>query len=291
MKKQFNPMTIVAAAEVISTFKSQSDLQVLAVQWQIAGRCDASSKSARVASLAQIAIGEDVQVMTEQGVVPLERALVETAIKSPAVHQTLGSWPKLIAGLRFDGFEVVQVPVVVPGASFLNGTANELKRMYPEDVPDLEFREAESEIIALLDWSGFTTAKGHLVQAQSAFQRAEWSSANGELRNFFESYLNEIAVSLGYSGTDDSKAKRDYLGNLTPPFLISEYNEWHSNNQKPQFFQGLMSRMHPHGGHAGLSEEEDATFRLHITLVTARLILRRFRFRKGSVQSPEMQSR
>jgi len=39
--------------------------------------------------------------------------------------------------------------------------------------------------------------------------------------------------------------------------------------------QGLMNRMHPHGGHAGLSEEEDATFRLQVTLITARLFLRR----------------
>jgi hypothetical protein len=64
---------------------------------------------------------------------------------------------------------------------------------------------------------------------------------------------------------------------------LTEYNEWNENNQKPQYIQGLMSRMHPHGGHPGLSEEEDATFRLQITLVTARLLLRRFRQRLNEV--------
>ncbi len=83
-------------------------------------------------------------------------------------------------------------------------------------------------------------------------------------------------MALGYAGADDSKAKRDFLGNLEPPFLLTEYNEWNINNQKPQYVQGLMSRMHPHGGHPGLSEEEDAAFRLHISLVTGRLFLRRF---------------
>ena len=128
----------------------------------------------------------------------------------------------------------------------------------------------------LLDRHGFSVAKGHLKQAVSAFGRGEWSSANGELRNFSESYLNEIASSLGCAGSGDGKAKRDYLGRLQPPFLLADYNEWNANNQKPQYVQGLMSRMHPHGGHPGLSEEEDATFRLQISLVSARLFLRRF---------------
>lgn len=278
MKKQFNRMTIVAAAEVISDFKSHSDMEVLEVQWGIAGRCSASSKPARIASLAQIAIEEDVQVITEQGILYLERALVEAAIKAPPARQSLDSWKKLVAGLRFDGFELVEAEIESDGASSLFGrkkTTITLARMLPDDVPQLDFREAESEVVTLLDRSGFATAKGHLTLALAAFQRGEWASANGQLRNFYESYLNEIAVGLGYSGNDDSKAKRDYLGNLSPPFLLSDYNEWNTNNQKPQYVQGLMSRMHPHGGHPGLSEEEDATFRLQITLVTARLFLRR----------------
>lgn len=148
-------------------------------------------------------------------------------------------------------------------------------------MPELNFREAESEVISLLDRHGFITAKGHLVLAMSAFERGAWSSANGELRNFLESYLNEIAIKLGYTGSGDSKAKRDHLGKVQPPFLLEKYNEWNINNQKPQYVQGLMSRMHPEGGHAGLSEGEDATFRLQINLITARLFLRRFDQRKN----------
>ena len=158
-----------------------------------------------------------------------------------------------------------------------------LARMLPADIPGLDFREAEDEVTTLLVQSGFTVAKGHMERAVSAFQRGEWSSANGELRNFYESYLNEIAVHLGCNSQQDSKAKRDFLGRLQPPFLLTEYNEWNENNQKPQYVQGLMSRMHPHGGHPGLSEEEDATFRLQITLVTARLFLRRYRQQKKEV--------
>ena len=278
---EFNRMTVVAATEILSGFHSHSDMEVLAVEWGMAGRCSSSSKSARVADLARIACEEEIEVLTESGRVHLARALVEIAIRAPEHNRHSATWKKLIAGLRFDGFEVRTTQVEVDsGDPWQSGGAEttvELVRMLPSDVPELDFREAESEVTSLLDRHGFTVAKGHLTQAVSAFSRGEWSSANGELRNFYESYLNEIAAGLGYTGSSgDSKASRDYLGGLQPSFLLVDYNEWNPNNQKPQYVQGLMSRMHPHGGHPGLSEEEDATFRLQISLVTARLFLRRF---------------
>lgn len=282
---EFNRMTVVAAAEVISSFKSHSDMEVLEVQWGIDGRCNASNKSARVASWARIAMEESLVVMTESGRVPLTRDLIEVAIDAPPTSQNIGAWQRLLAGLRFDGFEIEIVEDIDPDESpWSHGITEKkatLRRMLPDDIPGLDFREAKSEVVVLLDQGGLAVAKGHLERALSAFQRGEWSSANGELRNFYESYLNEIAVGLGYVAGGDSKAKRDYLGRLDPAFLLSEYNEWNENNQKPQYVQGLMSRMHPHGGHPGLSEEEDATFRLQISLITARLFLRRYKNRKG----------
>lgn len=278
---EFNRMTIVAAAEVIADFNSHSDMEVLEIQWGITGQCNGSSKAARVASLANIAIQEQIEVMTEDGLASLSRALVEAAIGAPEHKKAGQSWKKLLAGLRFDGFELVETESEIESDALWQSERTEkslkLVRMLPSNVPELDFREAEDEISLLMDQHGFIVAKGHLQQAISAFSRGEWSSANGELRNFFESYLNEVADRLGYAGNADSKAKRDFLGSgLEPPFLIADYNEWHANNQKPQYIQGLMSRMHPHGGHPGLSEEEDATFRLQITLITARLLLRRF---------------
>lgn len=282
----FNRMTVVSAAEVVSASYSHADMGVMEVQWGIDGRCSSSSKSARVASWARIACDEELAVMTENGLVPLARALVETAVVAPSQFRESAAWRKFVAGLRFDGFEVVETEMsVAPDFAWQQEEVQKvatLVRMLPNDIPGLNFREAETEVVALLDRNGFAVAKGHLSRALSAFQRSEWSSANGELRNFFESYLNEIAVGLGYTGNGDSKAKRDFLGaDVQPPFLFADYNEWNTNNQKPQYVQGLVSRMHPHGGHPGLSEEEDATFRLQIMLITARLFLRRFNQRKA----------
>ena len=279
---EFNNMTIVAAVEVIAEFRSHGDMSVLEVQWGFVG--NSSSKSARVASWAHRATAMDaLQVMTENGLVHLGRAIVETAIKAPESVRDTDAWKKFVAGLRFDGFEVVEIPTAPRNSWEILRNTVVLKRMLPADIPELDFREAEDEVTTLLVQSGFTVAKGHLEQSISAFQRGEWSLANSGLRNFYESYLNEIAVHFGCESHQDGKAKRDFLGRLQPPFLSTEYNEWNENNQKPQYVQGLMSRMHPHGGHPGLSEEEDATFRLQITLVTARLFLRRYRQRMKEV--------
>ncbi len=281
---EFNRMTVVAAAEVIADFKSHSDMEVLEVQWGITEKCNGSSKSARVASWAEIATNEAPSVMTENGLMPLGRAFVEAAIYAPRKSQNIDAWKKMVAGLRFDGFEIETAEETIDAeASWERDRVDGvmLRRMLPDDLPGLDFREAESEVTAMLDCCGFSVARGHLGRALSAFQRGEWSSANGELRNFYESYLNEIANGLGYQGREDSKDRRDFLGGLQPPFLLTDYNEWNANNQKPQYVQGLMSRMHPHGGHPGLSEEEDSTFRLQISLITARLFLRRYKNRKG----------
>ena len=292
MNSEFNRMTIVAAAEVVALFKSHNDMEILEVQWDIADEAASSSKAGRAANWAKAAIkrmeppfpmGSNGEVLTEAGYVTLARAIIETAIKAPPGKRETNEWRKLLAGLRLDGFELIKDDAdTVDGFSFsLPGMPLRLMRMLPEDVPDLNSRESENEVMALLEKHSFAVAKGHLQRAMSAFQRGEWSGANGELRNFYEGYLNEIAGRLGSQGAD-GKAHRDYLGGgASPAFLFQDYNEWDANNQKPQFVQGLMSRMHPHGGHPGLSEEEDATFRMQITLITARLFLRRFDQRGG----------
>ena len=279
----FNRLTIVAAVEVIADFKAHSDMNVLEVQWDIEQYVSTSSKSARIASWSKVAASLDPMVMTEAGKMKLSRAVVEVSLKAPENKRSGSSWEKLIAGLKFDGFELIETTIPTGKEDWLGEPImvkrQELHRMLPQDIPETDFREAASEVELLLDQHGFSVAQGHLQMALSAFQRGEWSSANGELRKLYESYLNEIADTLGYTGVDDSKARRDFLGaGVTPPFLLEEYNEWHP--QKTQFVQGLMNRMHPHGGHPGLSEEEDATFRLQVSLITARLFLRRFKQRK-----------
>ncbi len=224
---EFNRMTVVAAAEVISDSCSHSDIDVLEVQWGIEDRGGGGSKPARVVSLSKAAIEGGPTVYTESGQVSLERAIIEQALMNWSTKKDTPSWQKLKAGLRFDGFEIVEPDedddVWGRRASRTPAT---LVRMLPSDAPELNMREAENEVVQLLKKHSLSTAEGHLARAMSAFQRGEWSGANGELRNFLESYFNEIAVLMGCDSTYDSRQKRDYLGGgVEPPFLLADYNE------------------------------------------------------------------
>lgn len=273
-------MTVMAALKVIEKFHSHSDLESLEVEWGIHGRCRTNSKSAHITDLGNIALHENPEVLTMNGKTKLDRAIIEKALEAPSHVKTTDVWEKMLAGLRFDGFEVCEEEIETSNESSWDFESKiihfVLRRMMPENLPELDFREAENEITQLLNNKGLIVPKGHLDQAISAFSRMEWASANAQLRTFYESYLDEIADLLGCEKSANSKEKRDYLGKLNPPFLSEGLNEWNANNQKSQYIQGLMSRMHPEGSHAGLSEEDDSTFRLQITLITARLLLRRF---------------
>lgn len=286
---EFHTFTLAAAIEVLEgEYDTHDRLDTLIFGWGCFDYVGGSTIKRKLLDLARAAEKLNITARTSSGDVPLQRAMVEEAVKVPERHRDAAAWLKLTAGLRFDGFEIVndRIPNPTGRKSMFDARPPEievltLRKMLPEDTPGLDFREAESEVVTLLKKHSFTVAQGHLEQATSAFQRGDWAAANSQLRSFFEDYLNQMAIGLGYTGPDETTLKRAYLGKADPPFLLASYNEWNENVQKPQYIQGLWSRMHPQGSHPGLSEEEDATFRLQIMLVTARLFLRRFDQRKS----------
>ncbi len=166
---------------------------------------------------------------------------------------------KLMRALQRDGFTL---------------DSSGLRRLLPEQ---MDIPAADDEVHQLLDKHGFSTAKGHLRQAIEAHTRGHWAGANGQLRTFLESLLNDIADRLDQataSRTPPGHARRQLLAKLPAPFLFESLNEWTPDGKN--FIEGVFKRLHPHGSHPGLSDEEDATFRLHLVLIVARLLLRRF---------------
>lgn len=148
-----------------------------------------------------------------------------------------------------------------------------LRRTLPDAV---NLPSTDDEVHALLDRYGLGIPKGHLDQAIDAHARGNWAGANSQIRTFYESLLDEIALRIdpqNAPGKQPGEARRAHLANFNPPFLIRALNEWSDDGKN--FVNGMFKRLHPQGSHPGLSDEEDSTFRLHLVLLTARLFLRR----------------
>lgn len=141
---------------------------------------------------------------------------------------------------------------------------------------DLGLPEVQSELFRLLDQHQMATPKSHLEQAMENHARGNWSSANGQLRNFLEGLLDEIAVRINPAAAEirPGHDRRTQLSLGSSPFLSTDLGEWSVDGKN--FVNGLMKRLHPAGAHPGLSDEDDSTFRLHIVLLTGRLFLARF---------------
>lgn len=143
-------------------------------------------------------------------------------------------------------------------------------------LPDvLDLPAADDEVHMLLERHGMTTSLGHLDQAIRAHSEGHWAAANGQLRTFYEGLFDEIGSLLDAALLDvkPGETRRQRLANMTPPFLSRDLNEWSDDGKN--FVNGVLKRLHSQGSHPGLSDEEDCTFRLHLTLLVARLFLRR----------------
>ena len=141
---------------------------------------------------------------------------------------------------------------------------------------------ADDEVHVLLRRFGFTVTEGHLDQAIKNHGDGLWASANAQVRSFVYALIDEIAERLAPPGTTlppPGGGRLNWLATLQPPFVLPAFNEW--DGQGKGFFEAFLRRLQPHGAHPGLSEEEDATFRLHTALIGARLLSRRLVGRLG----------
>jgi len=144
--------------------------------------------------------------------------------------------------------------------------------LLPMVPPDLELPIVDDEVHQLLKDFDLLEPLGHLDQAIAAHRQGNWASSNAQLRSFLESLV--LGIATRFYGAPASTKLEDCIALLAQRgFLLIDLNEW--QNDGKDFTHGLFKRLHPQGSHAGLSNEDDSAFRLHVVLVTARLLLRR----------------
>ena len=262
----FSRKTILAATDLLEPY-SHAGIDKFLLEQGLESVAQEGSKAARANTLAKLLITEPER-LNEDG-----ENLSDTVVEALIQHAIRGCtgygetfdygyfqsrYGALHRGLERDGFTLED---------------GQLRRALPEA---LDLPEADDEVHALLDAYDLRTPKGHLGQAIAAHSRGEWAAANGQIRSFIESLFDEIAERLngGAAGLPPpGNQRREWLALRNPPFFIGALNEW--AGQGTGFLQGFYRRLHPQGAHPGLSDEDDSTFRLHLVLLVARLLLRR----------------
>jgi hypothetical protein len=263
---RFSRRTVIAAIEVLEgQFSTHDSLEryLLKLNRDLAARCARAYLSSKFTALIK-AFDDNPGMSLEDGE-SLWDKLVEQASSSipPNEPGYPGQEPPylrpdaaaLVHALELDGFTVSE------GA---------LRRALPIDIG---LPAVQSEIDRLLEKHGLATAIGHLQQALDAHARANWAAANSQIRTFMDAMLDEIAAKLDPTAASlgSGRPRRAKLASVR--FLSRDLNEW--DDKGLGFVNGLMKRLHPQGSHPGLSDDEDSTFRLHVVLLTARMLLTR----------------
>jgi hypothetical protein len=262
---QYSRRTIIAAIDVLERH-TQAEISSLLTEFgpevYKAIRGETASAKKRMNDLKQFVDAHPAH-QVDDGL--LENVLVERAVSFfPTDEPRPWGEPeplppdleKLSRALEQDGFVV---------------TAGSLRRILPAGIG---LPTTESELVRLLERHSFAIAKGHLEQAMENHARGNWAAANAQLRTFFDALLDAITERLDATAATlpTGQARRSKLASLG--FLSIPLNEW--DNDGRGFINGLVKRLHPQGSHPGLSGDDDCTFRLHVVLVTAALLLRRF---------------
>jgi hypothetical protein len=263
----FSRRTLLAALDTFETLShSQIDRYLLQYGLESVAPVAVGNKQKRATAVASYLLGqperedEDGENLIDTIVEERVRTAITVCTHYDGFHyaEFQTNYPALHRGLERDGFTVED---------------GQLRRALPQA---LDLPEADDEVHALLDAYHFTTPKGHLDQAIAAHSRGDWAAANAQFRPFIESLLDEIAERLngGAAGLPAAgNPRRQWLAQTNPPFFIGALNEW--TGQGTGFLEGFYRRLHPQGAHPGLSDEDDSTFRLHLVLLVARLLLKR----------------
>lgn len=154
-----------------------------------------------------------------------------------------------------------------------------IKKLLPLEIEEAKI---ESELSKSLTELHFGVSKGHLEQAITNHTQSNWASANSQFRTFIESLLIEICNKLlpDQNSRTASQAIKILGETVNPAFLTKDLNEYPKDKDSDSLVYGLWTRLHPNGSHPGLSDEDDSTFRYHLTIVFANYLLRRLQNRK-----------
>ena len=131
----FNSMTLMAAGEMIAEMSTQAAFSSLILGWGVEEFCGSGSVASKANDLVRFAKSSMGQrsVPTVNGNCDLRRAMVEhaTTASDRDKQNKPDVWLRLVAGLKMDGFELVEerVPDPMGGTSIFDDAPRMIKKI------------------------------------------------------------------------------------------------------------------------------------------------------------------
>jgi hypothetical protein len=193
------------------------------------------------------AIREDGSDEAETAALEIARQLLSAGAERARSGRPLVWWDEAVDTLAADGWEYDT------GADRLIST-----------VPGVRVAEETSRLEEELTRRGWTDAAGQYRQALEAFSRGEWAGSNAQLRCVLEDVLPAAAEAITGKRPQQVRAAIEILKQRWSP-VEGEYN----------LLRGLWELSQHRGSHPGLSDEEEARFRLMFVTAECRFLLAR----------------
>lgn len=234
--------TLAAVARVLSEYTSHSDLDALAYEF---GKEDSAVGSSR--------IGRCVSFIKA-----LEKDCEEAGDDHPIIEiieRTLG----LLNEWRFKNSPLVGSLVLslqIDGFQYSNGL------IIPTTPEPASLGPLLSQLERDLMRSGLEVAATHYSQACENLVAGNFEAANGQLRSFLENLFITVCEKASGRHFQDASAALQHLKQTTEIDVC----EWNT-------FRGLWESCQSNGPHHGLSNNEEAIYRLHMVTAIARYLL------------------
>lgn len=205
-------------------------------------------------------------ISTREGQMTLAEAFIREVVRLMSPSDSYQEQKDFERCLALDGFDVSWNE-----GECGTGSPPWLRRGLPQNV---DLSAGDDQVHQVLKRQEFARSLGHLDQAIDAHTRGDWAAANAQIRTFMESLFLEIAGRVVPTDLAANQGLNNAFQALEKRGFLSEArSEWTQDGKG--MLNGLLKMLHSDGSHKGLSDEAHSTFRLHVALVTARMILNR----------------
>lgn len=243
---RFSRRTLASLARVISEYNSNADIYALAYEFGKEDVAIGSSKIAKCINFVKNLEKECEEIGEDRPIIEVIERTLSLYNERDVEDRELVSG--LLASLRVDGFHFSNGVIIptTPEPASLGPILSQLE----QDLSNCELR----------------VAARHYSQACENLAAGNFEAANGQVRSFLENVFITICVKVSGKALKDPGAALQHLKQINK----IDPSEW--NN-----LRGFWDSCQSNGPHHGLSNNEEAIYRLHMATAIVRYLLYKFK--------------